>query len=76
MGCPREARRRTLKKIPLLPKCGVPLIRELDRFTKFRVRRFRIVYVIHYKARTTTLMGVGHRKSLYEERTARFRKQN
>jgi len=28
------------------------------------------------KARTITLMGVGHRKSVYEELTARFRKQN
>ena len=33
------------------PECGEPLIRELDGLWKYRVRRFRIVYAIDYKAR-------------------------
>jgi len=58
------------------PECGVLLLRELAGRLKFRVPRFRIVYVIHYKARTIALMGVGHRKSVYEELTAQLHKQN
>lgn len=56
------------------PECGEPLLRELDGLWKFRVRRFRIVYAIDRKARTIRLIVVGHRRHIYEELTARFRK--
>ena len=57
------------------PECGEPLLRELDGFRKFRVRRFRIVYAIDRKTRTVRLMAVGPRQSIYEELTARLRKK-
>jgi len=56
------------------PECGELLLRELDGLWKFRVRRFRIVYAINRKARTIRLIAVGHRRHIYEELTARFRK--
>ncbi len=56
------------------PECGVPLLRELDGFWKYRVRRYRIVYAIDRKARVIRLMAVGHRRYVYEALTARLRR--
>ncbi len=56
------------------PECGEPLLRELNGLWKFRVRRFRIVYIIDRKTRTIRLMAVGHRRSIYEELSAQMRK--
>ena len=64
-----------IRAIASNPECGEPLLRELDGLWKFRVRRFRIVYAIDRKARAIRLMAVGHRQSVYEELTARFRKK-
>ena len=64
-----------IRAIASNPECGEPLLRELDGMWKFRVRRFRIVYAIDRKARAIRLMAVGHRQSVYEELTARFRKK-
>jgi mRNA interferase RelE/StbE len=55
------------------PKCGEPLMRELDGLWKYRVRRFRIVYAIDRKARAIRLIAVGHRQSIYEDLTAKLR---
>ncbi len=56
------------------PECGEPLLRELDSFRKYRVRRFRIVYAIDRKARMIRLMAVGHRRHVYENLAARMRR--
>jgi mRNA interferase RelE/StbE len=48
-------------------------MRELNGLWKYRVRRCRIVYVIDRKARVIRLIAVGHRKSIYENLTAKLR---
>jgi len=58
------------------PECGEPLQRELAGLRKYRVRRFRIVYAIDRKARVIRLMAVGHRQSIYENLTAKPRKNS
>lgn len=58
------------------PECGVSLLRELDGLWEFRVRRFRIVYAIDYKAHTIRLIAVDHRWHIYEELTAWFRRED
>ena len=58
------------------PECGDSLQRELDGLKKYRVRRFRIVYVVDRKARVIRLMAVGHRRHVYEELSARLRKKD
>lgn len=58
------------------PECGDPLQRELDGLRKYRVRRFRIVYAIDRKARTIRLMAISHRRSIYEDLTAKLRKNS
>jgi len=55
------------------PEYEEPLIRELDGLWKYRVRRFRIVYAIDYKAQVIRLIAVGHRQSIYEDLTAKLR---
>ena len=62
-----------VRAIAAEPGCGVPLLRELEGFWKYRVRRFRIVYSIDRKAQVVRLLAVGHRQSVYEELSTRLR---
>lgn len=64
-----------IRAIAANPECGDPLQRELDGLRKYRVRRFRIVYAVDRKRRVIRLMAVGHRRSVYEELTERFRRK-
>lgn len=64
-----------IRTIAADPECGEPLKRELDGLHKYRVRRFRIVYSVEQKKRTVRLMAVGHRRSVYDELTERFRRK-
>ena len=64
-----------IRTIAANPECGEPLKRELNGLRKYRVRRFRIVYVVDQKRRIIRLMAVGHRRSVYEELTERFRRK-
>jgi mRNA interferase RelE/StbE len=64
-----------IRAIAANPECGDPLQRELDGLQKYRVRRFRIVYAVDHKRRVIRLMAVGHRRSVYEELTERFRRK-
>ena len=65
-----------IRAIAADPNCGEPLRRELEGYRKYRVRRFRIVYRSDVKTRTVRVMAVGHRRSVYEELTARLKKGN
>ena len=49
------------------PSYGQPLLRELEGFWKYRVRRFRIVYAIDRARRIIRILAVGHRKEIYEQ---------
>jgi len=64
-----------IRTIAASPECGEPLKQELDGLRKYRVRRFRIVYTVDQKRRIIRLMAVGHRRSVYEELTERFRRK-
>lgn len=61
-----------LRAISMDPYCGVPLLRELEGFWKYRVRRFRIVYTIDHRQRTIRILAVGHRPGVYEDVIARI----
>ncbi|MBA5867138.1 MAG: cytotoxin [Nitrospira sp. CR1.3] len=71
----KRAIKSAVRAISADPECGEPLLRELKGLWKYRVRRFRIVYSIDRKARIIRIMAVGHRRSIYEELTARARKK-
>lgn len=46
---------------------GVPLVKELDGYWKYRVKRFRIVYAIDRRTKVLRVMAIGHRQGIYEE---------
>ena len=49
------------------PDEGAPLVKELKGLWKYRVRRFRIVYVIDRRRKVIRIMAIGHRRSVYED---------
>lgn len=62
-----------IRAIAVDPECGEPLMRELRGLWKYHVRRFRIVYAVDRKVQVIRLMAVGHRRSIYEDLTAKLR---
>ncbi|MGH7165035.1 MAG: type II toxin-antitoxin system RelE family toxin [Nitrospiraceae bacterium] len=60
---------RTLSQVP---DSGTPLVRELDGFWKYRVRRFRIVYAVDRRRKRLKIIAVGHRRRIYEEVAAQL----
>jgi len=59
--------RRALEDIRGNPEIGKPLRDELKGFYSFRARRFRIVYKIERHIITVVVVGIGPRKTIYEE---------
>ncbi len=57
------------------PESGEPLIKKLDGFWKYRVKRFRIVYAIDRRRKILKIVAVGHRQGIYEEVSELIRKQ-
>ena len=62
--------REALEDIRRDPWIGKPLRDELVGFYSFRTRRFRIVYQIHRDAVRVVVVGIGHRRAIYEEITS------
>ena len=56
-----------IRAICVDPGVGEPLQRELTGLWKYRVRRYRIVYMVDRSRKTLRLFAVGHRRSIYEE---------
>jgi len=49
------------------PQSGTPLLKELDGYWKYRVKRFRIVYAIVGRTKVLRVVAIGHRRGIYEE---------
>ncbi len=67
---PPDIKRRVREAIHAIsqdPGRGEQLRLELQRYVKYRVRRFRIIYAVDRKARRVTLVAIGHRRTVYEE---------
>ena len=59
--------RASFEEIRKDPWIGKPLRDELAGLYSFRVRRFRIVYKIERQVITVVVVGIGPRKTIYEE---------
>lgn len=59
--------RASLEEIAKDPSVGKVLKDELAGFRSFRARRFRIVYKINRHTITVLVIGIGHRRDIYEE---------
>ena len=49
------------------PAAGAPLQRELAELSKYRVKRYRIVYALDRSRKIIRIIAVGHRRVIYEE---------
>jgi mRNA interferase RelE/StbE len=56
-----------IRAIAIDPGRGEPLERELARYRKYKVRRFRIIYQVDRGSGTVGILAVGHRRTIYEE---------
>lgn len=68
----KQAVKSAMRLLSADPYRGVPLLRELEGFWKYRVRRFRIVYAIEARTRTLRIVAIGHRQEIYEEMIERL----
>ncbi len=57
------------------PQASAPLLRELEGFWKYRVRRFRIVYTVDRARRLLRIHAVVHRRQIYEEMAEKLRRK-
>jgi mRNA interferase RelE/StbE len=71
------AQKRSVKQAVLSlnsnPFSGEPLLHELTGLWKYKVRRFRPIYVVDRKARCIRIFAIGHRREVYEELADRLR---
>ncbi len=65
--------KQALRSLSADPFAGAPLMRELSRLWRFKVRRFRIIYELDRKARIIRIFAIGHRREVYEELADRLR---
>ena len=56
-----------LRSISVDPGSGIPLVKDLEGFWKYRVRRYRVVYSIDRSRRAIRIIAVGHRRRIYED---------
>jgi len=59
--------KQALRSLSLDPFSGAPLMRELSGLWKYKVRRFRIIYVVDRKTRILQVHAIGHRREVYEK---------
>ena len=50
----------TRNNLKFKPVSGEPLLRELTRLWKYKVRRFRLIYEVDRKARLIRIFAIGH----------------
>jgi mRNA interferase RelE/StbE len=67
----KRALRAAIRALAVNPAAGEPLHAELEGRSKYRVRRYRIIYRVDRAARILRIVAVGHRRSIYEELAAR-----
>lgn len=58
--------KRALRVLSADPYAGEPLQRELKGCWKFRLRSFRVVYEIVGEQRLVRILGIGHRRTIYD----------
>jgi mRNA interferase RelE/StbE len=59
--------------IAATPEAGEPLRGELEKYRKYRVRRYRLVYEVDRRARLIRILALGHRRDVYEDFAARLK---
>ena len=63
----RRSLKATIRALSNNLELGDPLIKELNGFWKYRVKRFWVVYAIGHRRKILQIIAVGHRRGIYEE---------
>ncbi|MCH8040015.1 MAG: type II toxin-antitoxin system RelE/ParE family toxin [Nitrospinae bacterium] len=63
----KQSIKSAIRALSANPNGGEPLVRELEGFWKFRVKRFRIVYTIDRRRKMIRIIAVGHRHRIYDQ---------
>jgi mRNA interferase RelE/StbE len=63
----KRAVRSAIRMLSANPAAGAPLQRELKGLSKYRVRRYRIVYEVRQTEGVLRIIAVGLRTTIYEE---------
>ena len=69
----KRAVKAAIRSLGANPLLGTPLRGELEGRFKFRVRRYRIIYVVDRSNRAVRILAVGHRRTIYEDLADRSR---
>ena len=62
----KKSVREAIRALAHDPDLGLFLVRELEGLSRYRVRRYRIVYEVDRRRRRLRVMAVGHRREVYE----------
>lgn len=71
----KRAVRSAIRKLCANPDAGEGLHDELRDYSKYRVRRYRIVYQVDQSRGALKIVAIGHRRSIYEEVAEWIRQQ-
>lgn len=63
----KQSIKSALRLLSTNPQSGTPLVKKLDGYWKYRVKRFRIVYAIAERTKVLRIVAIGHRRGIYEE---------
>ena len=63
----KQSIKSALRLLSTNPQSGTPLVKELDGYWKYRVKRFRIVYTFAGRKKVLRVVAIGHRRGIYEE---------
>jgi mRNA interferase RelE/StbE len=63
----KQSIKSALRLLSTNPQSGTPLVKKLDGYWKYRVKRFRIVYAIVERTKVLRIVAIGHRRGIYEE---------
>ena len=56
-----------LKQLKLNPKLGKPLQANLTGLWRLRIDKYRAIYQIRNQELVISVLGIGHRKNIYED---------
>lgn len=61
----KKSIRVALKEIVMAPYSGKALQAELDRYSSYRTRRYRIIYRVNESEQYIEVIHIGHRRDVY-----------
>lgn len=71
----KRAVKAAIRTISADPTAGEPLHGDLEGRFKYRVRRYRVIYRVDRSSKVIDIIGVGHRRNIYEELAEQLKRE-